>query len=106
MECKLQYVLDAEYTWCYVTILEQHCSMSKQGVTVSPNRPNIKYVVHLKPGTLEAVFVSLVEEVKRLRLSMDQTIIFCRTYDSCSMLYLSIKDRLGTEFANLIGAPD
>lgn len=75
-------------------------------VTVSPNRPNIKYVVHSKPGTLEEVFASLVEEVKRLRLSVDRTIIFCRTYDSCSMLYLFMKDRLGTEFTDPIGAPD
>ena len=75
-------------------------------VTVSPNRPNIKYVVYSKPGTLEEVFAPLVEELKRLRLSMERTIIFCRTYDDCSMLYLYMRDRLGEQFTDPVGAPD
>ena len=75
-------------------------------VTVSPNRPNIKYVVYSKPGTLEEVFAPLVEELKRLRLSMERTIIFCRTYDDCSMLYLFMRDSLGEQFTDPVGAPD
>ena len=44
-------------------------------VAVSPNKPNIKYVVKGNPGTLEETFAPLVEEVRRRRTSMDRTIV-------------------------------
>ena len=79
-----------------------------QVVSASPNKPNIKYIVIFKPGTLEETFAPLVEEVRRMRVSMERVIIFCRTYDTCScgMIYLFMKDRLGEEFTEPIGAPD
>jgi ATP-dependent DNA helicase RecQ len=75
-------------------------------VSASPNKPNIKYIIVFKPGTLEETFAPLVEEVRRMRLNMERVIIFCRTYDSCGMIYLFMKDRLGEEFTDPIGAPD
>jgi len=53
-------------------------------ISESPNKVNIKYVVHLNPGTLEETFAPLVEEVRRCRSTTDRTIVFCRTYDSCA----------------------
>ena len=75
-------------------------------VSVSPNKPNIKYIVIFKPATLEETFAPLVEEVRRMRMSMERVIIFCRTLDDCAMIYLFMRDRLGDEFTEPIGAPD
>ena len=73
-------------------------------VTESPNRPNIKYIVHTAQY-IEDTFASLVEEI-RCRTSMDKVIMFCRTYDDCSRIYLYLRSRLGEEGVRPIGAPD
>lgn len=75
-------------------------------IAESPNKPNIKYAVINNPGTLEETFAPLVEEVRRNRNITVKTIVFCRTYDACSQLYLFMKCRLGQEFTEPIGAPD
>ena len=75
-------------------------------VSASPNRPNIKYCVIQKPSSLEETFAPLVEEVKFHRLNTDRTIIFCRTHNDCSMIYLFMKSRLKQQFTHPIGAPD
>ncbi len=86
------------------------CSVSKTlgmvrpvTVAVSPNKPNIKYVVKGNPGTLEETFAPLVEELRRKRTSTDRTIIFCRTYSQCSGVYMFMADRLGREMMEPIG---
>ena len=56
-------------------------------VSVSPNKPNIKYSVSLNVHSLEETFAPLVEEVQQKRKNMDRTIIFCRTYDQCARIY-------------------
>jgi len=68
-------------------------------VSVSPNKPNIKYNVIFKPATLEETFALLVEGVPQMRMSMERVIIFCRTLDDCGMIYLFMRDRLGDEFS-------
>ena len=71
----------------------------------SPNRSNIKYII--KPANnIEETFAPLVEELRRLRTMMDKRIIFCRTYDDCSRIYLFLRSRLGSEGVQPIGAPD
>lgn len=75
-------------------------------VAMSPNKPNVKYCVVQKPVTLEETFAPLVEEIKQHRMNTDRTIIFCRTHDNCSMIYLFIKSRLKQQFTHPIGAPD
>ena len=75
-------------------------------VTVSPNRPNIKYSVCSNPGTIEETFTPLVHELQELRLTMGSTIFFCRTYDSCSSIYLFMRNKLGKKLTKPIGAPD
>ena len=74
-------------------------------VSLSPNRANIKYSVVIATN-IEENFATLVEEVRRRRLSMDRTIIFCRTYDDSSHIYLFLRSRLGSECVEPIGAPD
>jgi len=74
-------------------------------VSVSRNKPNIKYIVVFNPATPEETFVPLVEEVPRMRMSMECVIIFCRT-DDCGTIYLFMRDRLGDEFSEPIGALD
>ena len=75
-------------------------------VAESPNKENIKYIVHYNPGTVEETFVPLVEELLRCRSTTDRVIVFCRTYDSCADIYLYLRSRLGREFTEPIGAPD
>lgn len=74
-------------------------------VSTSPNRKNIKYNV-LKADMMEETFASLVEEIRRKRAQMERVIIFCRTYDDCSRIYLFFKSRLGKESVEPVGAPD
>ena len=71
-------------------------------VSESPNRTNIKYIVNI-PSTMEEMFASLVEGC---RLHFDKIIIFCRTYDDCSRIYMFIRSRLGSEGVEPSGAPD
>ena len=71
-----------------------------------PNRPNVEYIVQIDPGSLEESFSSLVEEIRRERSSMDRVIVYCRTYDSCSMIYLDIKSCLGKEITEPVGSLD
>jgi len=75
-------------------------------IAVSPNKSNIKYSVIQKPASLEEVFAPLVERVKQKRTNMDRTIVFCRSHDATSMIYLYMKSRLEEEFTDPIGAPD
>ncbi len=71
-----------------------------------PNRPNIKYVVHANPDSLEETFAPLVEEIRYRSVQMDRVIIYCRTYDSCSMIYVYLRSRLKAEATEPVGAKD
>lgn len=71
-----------------------------------PDRPNIKYCLRNDSGTLEEAFAPLMEEIRSKRTRMDKCIIYCRTYDSCSMIYLYFKSRLKGEITEPIGARD
>ena len=74
-------------------------------VTESPNRTNIKYTIK-SAENIEETFSQLVEEIRRLRTAMDKIIIFCRTYDDCSRIYIFLRTRLGIEGVEPIAAPD
>ena len=71
-----------------------------------PNRVNIMYEVIEKPDSLEASFEPLVNNLRKHRVEMDRTIIYCSSYDACSMLYLYFKARLGSESTEPIGVVD
>ena len=74
-------------------------------VSQSPNRHNIKHSL-LRATNREETFAPIVEEIRRSRVTMDKVIIFCRTYDDCSHIYLFLKSRLGGESVEPVGAPD
>ena len=59
-------------------------------VSVSPNKPNIKYSVLVNAHSLEETFAPLVEEIRVKRMAMDRTIVFCRTYDQCGRIYIHV----------------
>lgn len=75
-------------------------------IVESLNKPNIRYIVQLNPGTLEEAFASIVKEVQCSRQHREKVIIFYQSYDSCSSVYLFLRDRLGREMTHPIGAPD
>lgn len=78
--------------------------VSPKVVSVSPNKPNIKYVVKSNSNSsLEETFAPLVEEFRQKRKGMDRTIIFCRTYDQCSRIYMFLAHRLGKEMTDPVG---
>ena len=72
-------------------------------VSVSPNKPNIKYSVLVNAHSLEETFAPLVEEIRAKRMAMDRTIVFCRTYDQCARIYMFMVNRLGKEVTEPIG---
>ena len=74
-------------------------------VTESPNRQNIHYAVQVA-GNIEETFAPLIEEIRRKRTAMDKVIIFCRTYDESSRIYLFMRNWLSMFGVQPIGAPD
>ena len=75
-------------------------------ISEPPNRPNIEYRVEKKKATIEEQFASLFEELKRKRLTMERTVIFCRTYTDCGHIYMYLKHRLGIQKTEPMGASD
>ena len=74
-------------------------------VLKSPKKPNTFYSVEMK-GELEESFYFLAEKLQSLRTKMEKTIIFCRTYNDCSQLFLFFRDVLEEEITDPIGFPD
>ena len=86
-------------------VCQSLCMVKPVLVTESPNRANIKYIIKAATN-IEEIFAPLVEEIRRKRTCLDKSIVFCRTYDDCSCIYLSLRSRLGIEGVQPIGAPD
>lgn len=63
-------------------------------VTASPNRPNIYYEVHPRT-TIEEDFAPLVSALQSQRNKADRIIVYCRSLNMCSDLYLHFHDCLG-----------
>ena len=72
-------------------------------VAVTPNKPNIKYIVKGNQGSVEENFAGLVEELRNKRTGMERTIIFCRTYDQCTHIYMYLAHRMGQELTQPVG---
>lgn len=76
-------------------------------VSISPNKPNIKYYVCVnKNSTMEDMFDPIVRELKINRKGMDKILIFCRTYDDVTKLYFYFKIQMGLNRLEPPGAPD
>ena len=75
-------------------------------ISKSPNRPNIHLSVDFKQESIEEHFRPLVEEILQKRKLVDQTIIFCHSFDDCSCIYVYLRKSLGLEGTEPVGAPD
>jgi len=64
-------------------------------VSMSPSKPNIKYMVNGNPRTLEETFAPMVEELRHNRKNMDRTIIFYHTLNQCFSVYMFMQIVLG-----------
>jgi ATP-dependent DNA helicase RecQ len=71
-----------------------------------PDKSNIIYSVEIKKGEVEAVFETIVEELMEKRTKLPKTIIFCRSYNDCSRIYLFFKTRLKENISEPIGYPN
>ena len=69
-----------------------------------PNRPNIRYSVVQASANIEEAFAPLVHQLRLKRTTMERVIIYCRTYETCSMIYLYFKAKLGAEMMEPVGA--
>jgi len=67
---------------------------------------NLVYKVLEKTVGFEEEFASLVDELRLKRTDMEKTIIFCRTYDHTSHIYMYFKYMLGEEFTDPIRYPN
>ncbi len=56
-------------------------------VSESPNKPNIKYIVHKRPGTLEETFSVIAEQLLQQRTAIDRVLVFCQIFDDDSHLF-------------------
>jgi len=72
----------------------------------SPEKSNIVYKVIRKTMSMEETLLPLVEELRSNRLRTKKTIIFCRTHEDTSHIYLFFTGELGKEKMEPIGFPD
>lgn len=66
-------------------------------VSQSPDKPNIFYEVDSSVTEVEDAFTSLVEDIRLKGAAMDRTIIFCRSYESCTHIYHFFRSKLGKD---------
>ena len=75
-------------------------------VAVSPHKPNIMYEVREK-GDIEEVVKPIAQLLCKQEIPTDnKVVIFCRTYDECSHMYLLFRQYLKANFTDPPGCPD
>ena len=74
-------------------------------IAVSCNRTNIKLQVQPEQK-LEEFSNALTERIKVEKLNFPKTIIFTPSYTACSILYLTLMEKLGEHATNPPGYPD
>ena len=80
---------------------------SPEIVSITPDKPNIMYLVQNKPITIEEAVFPLIKKLQLHQLSsIHKIIIFYRTYDECSKMYRLFKSQLVSNFTEPVGAPD
>ena len=69
-------------------------------VSQSPNNPHMFHKVNSTINIIEDAFIPLLEEIRCKRTTMDRTIIFCQSYDSCTYyMYHFFRSRLGRKMS-------
>ena len=74
-------------------------------VAMCPERSNIRYSVH-KDQTLDEFSRELAAMLNNRPLECPKTLIFCRRYDDCSGLYLTLVGKLGRSITYPAGYPN
>ena len=64
------------------------------------------YQVSEKTEGFKEIFAPIVKEIRSKRTNMEKTIIFCRTYEQTSHIYLFFKYMLGQAATEAIGFPN
>ena len=77
----------------------------EQVIALSPCKDNIAYAV-APFTTLEESFNPLVTRIRKERKLFPKMIIYCRTFEECSSLYIFFRKKLGADFTEPVGAPD
>ena len=74
-------------------------------VTVSPDKSNV--ILRVSPfETYESAFKPVISTLKKERLNMGRTIIYCQKQETCARLYLHFRLGLKSELTEPIGYPD
>ena len=87
------------------TIIESLGMVTPYIISFLPDKPNIVYHVKLKT-TLDNAFNHILDQIRTNGVTTPKVIIFCRTYDHCSLLYRFFKHSLRSHFTHPIGAAD
>lgn len=74
-------------------------------LSLSPCKRNLVYAVG-KFTSVEDCLEPVISRLKDKRSSLPRMIIYCRTLQDCSDVYISFRDSLGTQFTEPPGAPD
>ena len=75
-------------------------------VLQSPNKSNIFYSLESHQNDVEEAFAPLLLELKQKRTTMDRTIVFCRSYNSCISVFYYFKSSLGKNISQPKGYPN
>ena len=74
-------------------------------VTRLPSKTNITYTI-VRFSVFEETFEPIAKKLYKEGPECPRIIVYCRTCDDCSTLYLYFKDFLGTKFTYPLGSPD
>ena len=73
-------------------------------VVLPPCKCNLKYAVS-RYDSVEDTFTSLLEKLRKERITFPRTIIYCRKMEDCANLYLFFQNNLGKDFTEPPGMP-
>ena len=74
-------------------------------IALPPFRDNISYSVHHK-ADVESLGEMFAVELRQTRALFPKTVIYVRTYNDCSSLYMILKYKLGFDFTDPPGCPN
>ena len=76
-------------------------------VTVTPNKPNIQYIVRKSDdGDIGVAMADIVDSVLQKRTRCERVIIYCRTLMDCTRIFRFFRIKLGQNLYEPPGAPN
>lgn len=74
-------------------------------ISKCPAKENVMFTA-IELSTLEETFLPIVHKLHQLGIKSPRTLIYCRSYNDCSDLYLLFRTKLNSCFTYPPGAPD